>query len=244
MDIMKKMKSYFLLLFMFSVVRSQRKSSSDESLHNTIDTSNSLPIEHAFGIEDAFSPRGNIVFKSSKLGLASFSGATELTDEEVVKLQHLVENNGLYFIRSPAMIGASFSDDASGVNKTNYVQTFVKACYLYGSQLREVITVSTDFSGNVIGLNIVSPRSDCVHDFKTAPTFFNSTVIVQPQVAGAGPDTSTFIRKLEKEAEESKKGPKDNRSFLAKYWMYILPVFLILMLSAQTEQPGEGGGGE
>jgi len=36
-----------------------------------------------------------------------------------------------------------------------------------------------------------------------------------------------------KEKEEKKKTDEsqDKRSFLAKYWMYILPVFLLLMMS-------------
>ena len=53
----------------------------------------------------------------------------------------------------------------------------------------------------------------------------------------------TFVRKLEEEkADEAAGKGKDSKSFLGKYWMYILPVFLILMLSSQGEQPAEGGG--
>ena len=243
-------KEYFtigLVTFLFIVMINCSKKMSEEDSIFSVDTSHSLPLEHSFGVGDNFASRGNIMFRGSKVGYASFSNDIELTNDEVNKLQRLVADNGLYFIRSPTKIGDTVPTEESNSNKTKYVQTFVKACYLYGSRLQEVITVSVDYSGNIIGLNIVSPRSPCstgTHYMNT-PTVFNSSVIVQQQVAGAVPDSQTFAKKLQQDAADEKAGKgKDNRSFLAKYWMYILPVFLILMLSAQAEQPAEGGGGE
>jgi len=237
---MKKHPSLIILLMLGAYVHGQKKNSDDDSAYSSIDMSQSLVLEHSFGVDDDFSSRGSIIFKNSRAGYASFSSVTELSDDEVSKLTKLVEENGLYFIRSATRIGGK-------VNETSYVQTFVKACYLYGSGLQEAITVSIDYSGNVIGLNIVSPRSQCSVDggnYRNVPTLFNSSVIVQHQVAGAVPDVQPFIdQEMKKKRKDNPEG-KDNRSFLAKYWMYILPVFLILMLSAQAEPPAEGGGGE
>ena len=39
--------------------------------------------------------------------------------------------------------------------------------------------------------------------------------------------------------EQAEGKGKDNRSFFAKYWMYIVPVVLVLMLSSQAEPEGE-----
>jgi len=237
---MRKLLTSGILLLFGAFVHCQKKGSDDDSAYSSIDMSQSLVLEHSFGVEDDFTSRGSIVFKNSRAGYASFSSVTELSDDEVSKLAKLVEENGLYFIRSPTRIGGK-------VNETDYVQTFVKACYLHGSGLQEAITVSIDYSGNVIGLNIVSPRSQCVVDggnYRNVPTSFNSSVIVQHQVAGAVPDVQPFIDSETKRRSKDNKSEKDNRSFLAKYWMYILPVFLILMLSAQAEPPAEGGGGE
>jgi len=233
-----------ILTFLFMKIVSGKKVEDDGGF--AVDSSH-LPIEHSFGLDDKFSPRGNIVFRASKAGYASFKSATELSNDEVDKLQRLVSDNGFYYIRSPTKIGSTISfEEANNETATKYVQTFVKACYLYGSRLEETITVSVDNSGNVIGLNIVSPRSACSTDehYSNVPTMFNSSVVVQQQVAGAVPDTATFNKNLEEVAHNDAVKSKDNRSFLAKYWMYILPVFLILMLSSQAEQPAEGGGGE
>lgn len=58
------------------------------------------------------------------------------------------------------------------------------------------------------------------------------------------PDTQTFVKRMERQqAEEAAGKGKDNRSFLAKYWMYIVPIFLIVMLNFQGEAAQDGGGG-
>lgn len=46
------------------------------------------------------------------------------------------------------------------------------------------------------------------------------------------PDTASFVQKVEREREARDRGEvKDNRSFIAKYWMYIVPVVILLLLS-------------
>ena len=62
-------------------------------------------------------------------------------------------------------------------------------------------------------------------------------------VAGPSPDTGSYIEKMEQEKLAKQRGEtKDNRSFFAKYWMYIIPVVLVLAMSSGAEQ-GNGGGG-
>ncbi|XP_057315053.1 ER membrane protein complex subunit 10-like [Hydractinia symbiolongicarpus] len=213
------------------------KKFSDDEI--TFSTHGNLLLQHAFGPNDQFSSRGEVVFKSSK-GTAVFKDKIELSRSDLEKLEKLVKEDGLYFIRSPTKIGGALEN-----NDTSYVSTFVRACYLYGSGLQETITVAVDYSGNVIGLNIVSPRSECkIDDFDGFEgAMFNSTVLVQQQVAGAVPDTQTFVKRIEQEKSDEAAGKgKDNRSFIAKYWMYIVPVFLVLMLGSQAEPPAEEGG--
>ena len=50
-------------------------------------------------------------------------------------------------------------------------------------------------------------------------------------IVGASPDVHTFIQMKEKEDKKKTGEGTDKRSFLAKYWMYILPVALLLMMS-------------
>lgn len=59
------------------------------------------------------------------------------------------------------------------------------------------------------------------------------------------PDTASFIQKLEREREARDHGEvKDHRGFFAKYWMYIVPVAILVLVSGATspDQGGSGGG--
>lgn len=57
------------------------------------------------------------------------------------------------------------------------------------------------------------------------------------------PDTASFIQKMEREREARERGDvKDNRGFLAKYWMYLLPVVVLVLLSGASNPEGAAGG--
>ena len=61
------------------------------------------------------------------------------------------------------------------------------------------------------------------------------------QTSGPVPDTQSFIKKMENDKAEKAAGKgNENKSFFAKYWMYIIPVVLVLMLGSQAEPPAEG----
>lgn len=74
-----------------------------------------------------------------------------------------------------------------------------------------------------------------------------STVVTLKTIEQAPvPDTAGFIQKIEKEREARDRGEtKDNRSFLSKYWMYIVPAVILLLISGITnpETPGAAAGG-
>lgn len=58
------------------------------------------------------------------------------------------------------------------------------------------------------------------------------------------PDTASFIQKLEREREARDHGEvKDHRGFFAKYWMYIVPVAILVLVSGATSPEGGSGGG-
>ena len=61
------------------------------------------------------------------------------------------------------------------------------------------------------------------------------------RIKGPVPDTLTFVQKMEREAAERAKGQQaDNRSFFAKYWMYIVPAVILLVMQSAAAPP-EGG---
>ena len=68
---------------------------------------------------------------------------------------------------------------------------------------------------------------------------FKTKVMMQHMENGPVPDTAAFIQKMEEEKRKVEKGGvKDNRSFLAKYWMYIVPVVLFMAINGAASPEG------
>ncbi|XP_065661300.1 ER membrane protein complex subunit 10 [Hydra vulgaris] len=207
----------------------------DESSFSASNTNFKILIEHAFGVQDTFTPKGKVLVKANRAGGGASATLIEeftLNENDFSKLSALVKENGLYFIRT-------LSHNQDDVSKSQlYVSTFVKACYLVGSGMNEKISISIDNENNILGLSLISPSSDCNNNHKKL-RMFNSTVHIIQQIPGSIPDTQSFSKK-ESEQRNDKGKVEENQSFIGKYWMYILPVFLILLLSAQAEPPAEG----
>ncbi|XP_076039710.1 ER membrane protein complex subunit 10 isoform X4 [Oratosquilla oratoria] len=111
-------------------------------------------------------------------------------------------------------------------------------CQLYESALAEFLSVQMDHTlGGLSGISIATPVVTCRGNEVDQLMQHNSTVIVRSPTPAPVPDTATYIQKLEAMKHEKAEG-KDNRSFLAKYWMYIIPVVLIMMLSGGGQEGG------
>ncbi|XP_064603481.1 ER membrane protein complex subunit 10-like [Liolophura sinensis] len=195
-------------------------------------------VEHSFdlGPNPEFTKRGSVTVKSLKGGRAQFSKPVSLSSEERSRLRDSVSKNGLYRIRIPLR-----KPDPS--LSIQHVSTATKACALFESRLSDHLTINVDQAGEILGVSMVTYPGLCtgqaVND--SGLEQFNSTVeIVQP-VNGPTPDTQNYIEKMKKEEQEKIKGAQgDNRSFFAKYWMYIVPVFIFMLIASGTEQNAGG----
>lgn len=115
------------------------------------------------------------------------------------------------------------------------------------SQLNDIIYISLDHYGSVIGITQkVFGNGNC-QDLKQINIDgleeFNTDAFVRYMEMSPVIDTSSFILKVEKErqARESGGDVKDNRGFFAKYWMYIVPVAILVLISGATNPAGDGG---
>ncbi|PSN45383.1 ER membrane protein complex subunit 10 [Blattella germanica] len=119
-------------------------------------------------------------------------------------------------------------------------------CSLAESHLSDILTVSLDHTGAVIAVSMSTSPAVCEGHYITLENLkhFNTTVFVKHMEQGPVPDTAAYIQKLEKEREARERGEtKDNRSFLAKYWMYIVPVVIFVVLSGAANPEGGAGAG-
>ncbi|XP_054264493.1 ER membrane protein complex subunit 10 isoform X2 [Macrosteles quadrilineatus] len=153
------------------------------------------------------------------------------------RLQALAKSDGVYKIKS--VVRTSTGKEISFLS-------FAKACLLVESMLSDALTVSVDYAGTVIAVTLSPTVSVCEnHPISSADLRgFNTFVHFRHIEQGPMPDTAAYIQKLEREREARERGEvKDNRSFLAKYWMYIVPVVIFVVLSGASNPEATGGGG-
>ncbi|ENN82905.1 hypothetical protein YQE_00729, partial [Dendroctonus ponderosae] len=183
-----------------------------------------------------YTERGNITVQSLRLRQAIVS-QKPLSKAEQLQIQKLAESNELYKTRITVVAN-------DGTERT-FISA-VKACMLAESELDDRFSVSLDYSGRVVGVtNVIASKSAC--EGASAPLDklkeFTTNVYVRHTEVGAIPDTASFVQKIEREREAQEKGEvKDNRSFLAKYWMYIVPVVIVMVISSASNPEGQGGG--
>ncbi|KAH9283583.1 ER membrane protein complex subunit 10 [Echinococcus granulosus] len=116
------------------------------------------------------------------------------------------------------------------------------ALYVIASNGQITLVLNIDASGSPIALSIVAKNqtSDVDMHRSTSPTVFSTMVSFQKPTFSIGPETQEYLAKMDRQREEKlRQDQADNRSFLAKYWMYILPaVFFFILLNSADQNTG------
>ncbi|XP_051244687.1 ER membrane protein complex subunit 10 isoform X1 [Dicentrarchus labrax] len=205
----------------------------------------SVPLEHSFEVDDVakFKVRGALVLKAGREHSVSLT-QNQLSEEDRAKLKEVAAVDGLYRIRVPRVFLQA--DRQTERQMDGYLTAFVRACAMVESHLSDVIALYSDVSGYLIGVSIVTLPGACrgteVED-EVDLEVFNTTLSIMAPVNAPGPETALFLERMEQETEKKGKNPQEQKSFFAKYWMYIVPLVLFLMMSGAQDQSGGGAGG-
>jgi len=186
-----------------------------------------------------FLPRGSVTIRNFR-GPRFTSNQKDLTIEEINQLKKLANEGGYYFLK--ATIKTSSGEQT--------FRSFTHAKSLLDAGLSDIVRVHLNPNGDIVSVSYAMARNDFysiphhLGNNRPPPQKFNTTVVVHSGEHGPMPDTAPYLEKLEHErmAKERGEDPRDNRSFFAKYWMYIVPVALLVLLSGASN-PEEGGGG-
>ncbi|XP_002411194.3 LOW QUALITY PROTEIN: ER membrane protein complex subunit 10 [Ixodes scapularis] len=194
------------------------------SIHHSLDD----------GPDPVYLPRGTVTIPLARTE-DSVLHQVPLSTADVAKLRRLAENNGLYRIQ----VVDHQSEDPRAT-----VSSFMKACSVYESGLTDSLTLTLDRNGALLGTTVFSGQQcegSHVPDYRLAS--FNTTLTVSLVNLAPAPDTQTYIRRLEQEKADKARGDSgDNRSFFAKYWMYIMPLLIFLLISGVSNPEGQGSG--
>ena len=187
-----------------------------------------LQLEHSFDEGVTFEPRGTVTIHSLRSSSSSID-QDSLSDDQRDGMEQLCKSDGLYLLKIH-----SADEDHSH-------RTVTDACTLIQSGLKDILTIHLDWRSKIIGISITSQKPTGIL-LGSSMDNFSTRVNVQNMESGPQPDTSAFVQKMEQEKLAKQRGEtKDNRSFFSKYWMYIVPVVLVLaMSSASPDAPGGG----
>ncbi|KAH6757528.1 ER membrane protein complex subunit-like protein [Perilla frutescens var. hirtella] len=217
-----------------------RKRSADSG--SDPDSKIQFPLEHAFGNSD-FSPAGTF---SARLKTSSNGGQiltklrfsrNALSQADKENFKRLLEGDDFYRIRLPSNLLSQPGRE--------YVISSVKArCLSQRDALDEHFVINMD-GVNVLGVNYGPPGSCQYPRIPKPPTkwSFNSHTLLK--YSNEVLRTPVFTEAVLGENGEGEEVKPPERSFWAKYWMYLIPLGLILM-NAMTqamnmaEEPGNG----
>jgi len=177
-----------------------------------------LHLQHSFDMGHTWVERGVVTVHSTRSGTATVD-QSPLHYDQRTNLENLCQESGFYLVR------------ATQSSQPDYLRSYTSACALLDANMQDTLTLQLDWRGKLTALTLGVQIAQ-VRNKNEDSSVFKTRVSTQQMENGPVPDTAAFIQRVEENKRKEEKGEvKDNRSFLAKYWMYIVPVVLIMAVN-------------
>ncbi|XP_074557150.1 uncharacterized protein LOC141813140 [Curcuma longa] len=200
-------------------------------------------LEHQLGTS-GFSPAGTFTARLKSWGHGGQTltklrfSRNALTEEEKEAFKKLLKEDGYYTIRLPSNVL-----DPPG---REFVVSSVRARCIPRESLDEHFVIHTD-GVNILAVNYGSAGACQYPRLLGYPAKWSFTSYTLMKTSEQAPRTPTFAEELLAAEEGVGEGVKPpERSFWAKYWMYLIPlVFIVLNAMTQAmNMPEEGAAGQ
>lgn len=187
------------------------------------DSISDVYLEHELIPNAGFTKRSTILVNlESRNDVVS---TTTINDSDIQLLKQLASKNELYRLKVTVRT-------LSG-KETRFL-TFTRACLLVGSKLNDILTLHLDHLDSPFAVNLATTSNNC-NSNELDTSNLTTTVFFRRPESSPVPDTATYIQKMERERDAREKGKSsNNKSMLGKYWMYILPLVIFMMIAGAS----------
>ncbi|OUM64157.1 hypothetical protein PIROE2DRAFT_69286 [Piromyces sp. E2] len=167
---------------------------------------------HRLSSQKDFVKRGDITLKSNKSQTGNYVGVKDSG------IKSKINKNDLYLVEIRDLKGNVLSS------------SYTNACFLQESDYKDEFILHVNGEGKVLFADYFTDKTQCSEEIKDdipAGDAFKTNVRVLKPEQGQRPHL-TSLKYFKR--EQAKKQMKE-QGFFAKYWMYILPVVLILLFT-------------
>lgn len=251
MNIIKENKFHYIklnfnikLITILLIISCQQTSQQQQDLQFPLKTDPfTLDLYHKFDSNQEFKFRASLLIKPKseyRVAQASIIKQAELSEQDIEALKKSSQQGDIYYLKTSLKRKNNKNNNLEELSSKT-TQTIVKSCSLYSSNLIDYITINLSPINEFLNVNFHTNDPECRSEFpEKLSNQFNTTILIDSGLIGPSPETATYIKRLEEERQnKAKEGKEDNRSFFAKYWVYIVPAVIILMMFSGP--PDQGG---
>eukprot|EP00049_Salpingoeca_infusionum_P010430 m.179089 g.179089 ORF g.179089 m.179089 type:complete len:220 (-) comp14640_c4_seq7:1506-2165(-) len=179
-------------------------------------------VEHAIG-DGPFVERG--VIEAPLKGHSSLKQS--ISDDFLKQLEAAAATDAFYRVRVLTLVDGELVSDTPALS-------IAPACAVIASSFVDTLKLHVAEEGTLVAIEVVPSSKQCGQKKFGKNVKPKCTVLPVYATQGPTPETAPIVAKMEAQTQKREAGEpeEDSRSFLERYWMYIVPFLVIQLISA------------